>query len=50
MSTTKKPGTKPVYRDSDTGKWTPKKNVTRHPATTETETRPVKSPAPRKGK
>jgi hypothetical protein len=31
-----------VYRDSKTGQFTPKENVTRRPATTETETRPVR--------
>jgi hypothetical protein len=39
---TKKSGTKTVYRDSRTGQWTPKANVKRHPETTETEHRPVR--------
>jgi hypothetical protein len=33
--------TKPVYRDSKTGQFTEKVNVTKRPATTETERRPV---------
>jgi hypothetical protein len=33
--------TRKVYRDSETGKWTKKINVTRNPDTTETERRPI---------
>jgi len=33
---------KKVYRDSRTGRFTAKENVTRRPATTETETRPMR--------
>jgi hypothetical protein len=35
--------TKPVYRDSDSGRFTPKENVRLHPERTETERRPVVS-------
>jgi len=47
---TKKPDTKPVYRDSKTGRWDTKEDVRRNPSTTETERRPIKSPTSRKGK
>ena len=40
--------TKPVYRDSKTGQFTDKINVTRRPATTETERRPVGKPTKKK--
>jgi hypothetical protein len=38
---TKKADTKPVYRNSKSGEFDKKVNVKRHPATTETEQRPV---------
>jgi len=47
---TKRSGTKTVYRDSKTGQWTPKVNVVLRPATTETEHRPVRRPPSRAGK
>ena len=40
--------TKTVYRNSKTGEFTPKANVKRHPATTETEKRPVGKRSPKK--
>jgi len=40
--------TKPVYRDSRSGQFTEKVNVTRRPATTETERRPVGRPTKKK--
>jgi hypothetical protein len=40
--------TKPVYRDSKTGEFTKKVNVTKRPATTETERRPVGRPTKKK--
>ena len=40
--------TKPVHRDSKTGQFTDKANVTKRPSTTETERRPVGRPTKNK--
>lgn len=40
--------TKKVYRDAETGQFTKKSKVIRHPDKTTTETRPVKKPGRKK--
>lgn len=48
MTETKKPATKPIYRNAKDGQFVDKDYAKKHPATTEREVRPAPKPSPKK--